>query len=321
MFLLAALIYICKMGGNMKNWKLNINFILAIFFLILGVIAFSIYFQRENSVFAEKAESILGVKFSPTKIPTAPVFSNERVPVEIEDVKERLDREILINTYWHSQTFQNFKNASKYFPEIEKILKEEGVPDDFKFLALAESGLKNLVSPAQAAGPWQFLKDTGIQYGLEVNTYVDERYHLEKATRAACKYLKYAHQKFGSWTLAAASYNAGMERINSSLEQQKANNYYDLYLNEETSRYVFRIIALKEVFSNPEKYGFYFSEDDLYAPNSFKTLAIDSEITDLVNFSLQQNINYKVLKIHNPWLRQTKLVNKSNKTYFIKIPS
>lgn len=301
-----------------KNW---FQYLIAVFALFLGGFASGVYFHSIDSVFAEKTETILGVKFSPTKIPSSTHFAGEPLPLKIDDVKERLDREILINTYWHSQTFQNFKNAARYFPAIEKILKEENVPDDFKYLALAESGLKNVVSPAQAAGPWQFLKDTGIQYGLEVNSSVDERYHLEKSTRAACKYLKQAYNKFGSWTLAAASYNVGMARIQSSLEQQKVNDYYSLYLNDETSRYVFRIVALKELFSDPEKYGFYFTEDDLYASGKFNTLEIDSEITDLVDFSIQNSINYKLLKIHNPWLRQSKLVNKSKKTYELKIPT
>jgi membrane-bound lytic murein transglycosylase D len=188
-------------------------------------------------------------------------------------------------------------------------------------LALAESGLKNVVSPANAVGVWQFLEETGKFYGLEVNSNVDERYHLEKSTRAACKYLKSAKEQFGSWTLAAASYNIGQARLKKIVEEQKMNSYYDLYLNDETSRYIFRITALKEVFNNPQKYGFYFTEDDLYQPMAYKIVQVDTTVLNLVDFALQHNANYKTLKILNPWLRQPKLENKSRKIYEIKIPS
>jgi hypothetical protein len=281
-----------------------------------------VFFQATLNVYADESKNIFeSIRFAPTRVPESPMFAGERVPVEIFDVKERLDREILVNTYWHSNTFQNFKNAYRYFPTIEKILKEEGVPDDFKYLALAESGLRNVVSPSNAAGVWQFLKETAIQYGLEVNNVVDERYHLEKATRAACQYLKQAKEQFGSWTLAAASYNVGQARIRKSIAEQKVNSYYDLHLNEETSRYVFRIVALKELFNNPQKYGFYFTSEDMYPPLNCKTVAVDTSITNLVDFAIQHNINYKTLKLHNPWLRQQNLENKTRKVYEIKIPS
>jgi len=261
------------------------------------------------------------LKFTPVKLPSEIVFANEPMPLQTEDVKERFDRELLVNTYWHSNTFQLFKNAYRHFPVIEKILKEEGVPDDFKYLALAESGLKNVISPSNAVGVWQFLEETGKVYGLEVNSNVDERYHLEKSTRAACKYLKEAKEEFGSWTLAAASYNIGQGRLKRIVEEQKMNSYYDLYLNEETGRYIFRITALKEVFNNPQKYGFYFTEDDLYQPMEFKTVQVDTTLPNLVDFALENKANYKTLKLLNPWLRQPKLENKTRKVYEIKIPS
>lgn len=303
----------------MKN---GIKILLVVVAAFVGGFAAVVFFQTTEKAYADDVKNIFeSIKFAPTRVPDAPTFAGEKMPVDIYDVKERLDREILVNTYWHSNTFQNFKNAYRYFPIIEKILKEEGVPDDFKYLALAESGLRNVVSPSNAVGVWQFLKDTGVQFGLEVNDVVDERYHLEKSTRAACKYLKQAKEQFGSWTLAAASYNVGQARIRKSIAEQKVNSYYDLYLNEETSRYVFRIVALKELFNNPQKYGFYFTEEDMYQPLKYTVVKIDTSIINLVDFALENNTNYKTLKLHNPWMRQQRLDNKTGKVYEIKIPS
>jgi len=237
------------------------------------------------------------------------------------DIAERLDREMLINVYWQSQTLLFYKRANKYFPTIEAILKENGVPDDFKYLALTESGLTNVVSPAGAAGYWQFLKNTGQEYGLEVNSEVDERYHLEKSTVAFCKYMKDAYARFSSWTLAAASYNMGISGLANQIERQKVDSYYDLLLNEETGRYVFRIMAVKEIMSNPNYYGFYFRPQDLYPPDEFTILELDSEVTNFADFANERGINYKILKVMNPWLRQNYLHNTSKKTYEIKIPT
>ena len=288
-----------------------------------GGITVALLQNTSLNVFAHDTNSsnAQGIKFTPVKLPDEIDFAGEPMPLYTLDVKERLDRELLVNTYWHSNSFQLFKNAYRYFPVIEKILKEEGVPDDFKYLALAESGLKNVVSPSNAVGVWQFLEETGKYYGLEVNSNVDERYHLEKSTYAACKYLKQAKEQFGSWTLAAASYNIGQARLKKIVEEQKVDSYYDLYLNEETARYLFRIVALKELCSNPKKYSFYYTEDDLYEPLDYKIVKIDSTVGNLVDFALQNNANYKTLKIMNPWLRQPKLENKTRKVYEIKIPS
>lgn len=247
-------------------------------------------------------------------------FANEPVPLENPDIYERMDRELLVNTYWQSNGLLLFKRASKYFPIIEPILKKNGVPDDFKYLAIAESGLTNAVSPAGARGVWQIMKATGKEQGLEINDNVDERYHLEKATEVACKYLLEAKEKFGSWTLAAAAYNAGISGISKRLENQKVNDYYDLLLGEETGRYVFRIVALKEILSHPQKYGFNFSEKDLYKKVPTYKVEVDTPVTDFASFAKQFGINYKILKIHNPWLRQAHLNNKSRKKYFIEIP-
>ncbi len=247
-------------------------------------------------------------------------FAGEAVPVENPDIKERMDRELLVNTYWQSNALLIFKRANKYFPTIEKILAEEGVPDDLKYLAVIESGLTQAVSPARATGFWQILKETGREYGLEVNDNVDERYHVEKSTRAACKYLKQSKEKFGSWTAAAAAYNAGNYGVSRRFKEQNVQDYYDLLLGEETGRYVFRIIALKEILSNPKKYGFNFRAEDLYAEVPTYKVEVDTAVTDFVKFAERFGINYKLLKLHNPWLRETKLNNSSRKKYYIEIP-
>lgn len=248
-------------------------------------------------------------------------FANEAMPLNDPDVLERMDRELLVNTYWQSNALLIFKRANKYFPIIEPILKKHGIPDDFKYLAVIESGLTNAVSPAGARGVWQIMKATGRENGLEINTNVDERYNLEKATEVACKYLLTAKKRFGTWTLAAASYNAGMAGVAKRLKKQNVTDYYDLLLGEETGRYMFRIVALKEILNNPDKYGFNFRYKDLY--NSIPTyrVSVDSAVTDFVKFSEKYGINYKILKLHNPWLREPHLNNKTRKEYFIEIPN
>ncbi|GAA4277905.1 lytic transglycosylase domain-containing protein [Aquimarina mytili] len=247
-------------------------------------------------------------------------FAGELVPIENPDIRERMDRELLVNTYWQSNGLLLFKRANKFFPIIEPILKEEGVPDDFKYLAVIESSLTQAVSPARATGFWQILKGTAKEYGLEVNQNIDERYHIEKSTRVACKYLKKAKEKFGSWTLAAASYNAGRAGINRRLEKQNVTTYYDLLLGEETGRYVFRIVAVKEILSNPKQYGFNFNTEDLYKHIPTFNVLVDEPIADFTEFAKQYDINYKILKLHNPWLREPHLNNTTGKEYLIKIP-
>jgi hypothetical protein len=213
------------------------------------------------------------------------------------------------------------KRANRAFPIIEPILKQYGVPDDFKYLAVIESALTNAVSASGAKGVWQFMPDTAKEKGMEVNDGVDERYHLQKSTEAACKYLIAAKQKFGNWTLAAASYNGGMNGVNTKIMEQKVTDYYDLALTDETSRYVFRILALKEIMQHPNLYGFDVSKEELYENIPTRTLEVDSSITDLATFAKAQGINYKILKIHNPWLRDKKLVNTAKKKYLIEIPT
>lgn len=262
--------------------------------------------------------------FLPSKLLHFPVsidFAGENTPLNVSDVKERFERELLVNANLDATTLLIIKRANRAFPIIEPILKNNNIPDDFKYLAVIESGLVNAVSPAGAKGVWQFMPETAKEKGLEVNEIVDERYHLEKSTEAACKYLLDAKRKFGSWTLAAASYNGGMTGVNKQIDIQKVTSYYDLLLNEETSRYVFRILALKEIMKNPKLYGFEIESKELYKNIPTRKLEIDSTITDLASFSIAQGINYKILKIHNPWLRDKKLLNLAKKKYFLEIPT
>ena len=255
------------------------------------------------------------------KIPDGLTFAGEKVPTERFDIKERIDRELLVNTYWQSNGLLLIKRAHKYFPIIEPMLKKYGLPDDFKYLAVAESGLENNSSSAGAAGFWHFLKSSGREYGLEVNKNVDERYNLEKSTVVACEYLQDAYDKFGNWTMAAASYNMGKNGASRKIDKQGSNNYYNLFLNSETARYVFRIIAVKEIMENPRKYGFMFRDKDMYTMPNYTTVEVDSTIVDLADFAKKNGINYKLLKQFNPWLRSTSLPDKSRRKYILKIPT
>jgi hypothetical protein len=297
----------------MKLMKKNLNILITIgIVLISGLFIFAITGDEKYNSIREG---------SAMYFPTAVDFAGESAPLKIIDVKERLDRELLINANLHSTTTLIIKRANRVFPIIEPILLKYNVPDDFKYLAVIESGLTNVVSGSGAKGIWQFMPDTAKEKGMEVNDIVDERYHLEKSTEAACKYLLVAKERFGSWTLAAASYNGGMTGISKKIEEQKVTNYYDLGLTEETSRYVFRILALKEIMKQPSKYGFSILPSDLYSQIPTKKIEIDSTINDLTSFAMSQGINYKILKIHNPWLRDKKLLNPTNKKYEIEIPT
>jgi len=252
-------------------------------------------------------------------MPDSLYFAGERVPLEIPDVQERLDRELLINTYWHSSTLFLIKEANRWLPQIEEILNENGVPDDFKYLTAIEGGFKNAISPANAVGFWQIRKATGREFGLEINREVDERYDPLKSTVAACEYLNKAYKKFGSWTSVAASYNRGMSGLQRAMNNQQVDSYYDLLLNSETSRYVFRILAIKEIIENPEKYGFNIEEEHLYQASELRYVKVTEDIDDLVAFAKKQGINYKLLKRHNPWLRRQQLTVRRN-SYDIAIP-
>jgi membrane-bound lytic murein transglycosylase MltF len=254
------------------------------------------------------------------EIPLQLDFCGEPVPMNIEDVYERVEREILINAYWNSSTLLNIKRANRWFPVIESILKKHGVPDDFKYMAVIESNLTNAVSPAGAVGFWQLTQPAAVKYGLEISKVVDERYDVEKATEAACKYLKDSFGKYKSWTLAAASYNYGTNGIDRQIERQKKDSYYELYLNEETFRFVARILALKEIMTHPEKYGYFIEREKLYKPYKYKTVNVRYGIKDLADFAQRHGTTYKELKLLNPWLRDNYLPARKGKIYRLKIP-
>ncbi len=292
-------------------------------FALTGIVLIAFLFINadvsELSSDPEKSTSTL-YEIKALKVPTNLTFAGEKVPIHDDDVMERIDRELLVNTYWQSNGLLNFKRAHKYFPVIEPILKKYNIPDDFKYLAIIESGLQNVTSPAGAKGYWQLMPKTAREYGLEVNDNVDERYNLEKSTEAACQYLLEAYKIYGNWTLTAAAYNAGMAGISRVMEYQKVDSYYDLYLNAETSRYIPRIVVTKEIMSNPKKYGFVFEESDLYKLSPTKTIEITEEIADLNEFAKSNGMTYKELKLNNPWLLEQNLNNKSGKKYFIEVP-
>ena len=254
------------------------------------------------------------------EIPDSLTFAGEKIALTSPDLKERLDKELLVNTYWQSNMLLMIKRANKYFPEIERILEAQGIPKDFKYLAVIESGLENVRSPAGAKGFWQLMKNTGKEMGLEINTNVDERYHLELSTVVASKYLNKAKSKLGSWSLAAASYNRGMSGIQRILNTQQADDYFDLLLGTETSRYVFRMLAVKLIMENPTKFGYFYEDQDLYQAIPVRKYGFDTAINNLAEFSKEIDINYKILKIHNPWLLENHLNNKSRKHYEISIP-
>jgi hypothetical protein len=279
--------------------------------IVSGISIFAISNENKNKITHE------GTAYY---YPIAVDFAGEKTPLNIPDVNERFDRELLVNANLHASTTLILKRANRAFPVIEPILKKNGVPDDFKYLAVIESALINAVSGSGAKGVWQFMPETAKEKGMEVNDCVDERYHLEKSTEAACKYLLVAKEKFGSWTLAAASYNVGMMGVNKQIEIQKVTNYYDLLLNDETSRYVFRILALKEIMKNPEKFGFDIPKQELYELFPTRKIEIDSTVNNLADLAISQGINYKILKIYNPWLRDSKLENKNRKKYTLEIP-
>jgi hypothetical protein len=247
-------------------------------------------------------------------------FAGEPVPMDNFDAIERLDRELSINSYLHANTLINIKASRRYFPVIEPILAKHGIPDDFKYIAVAESNLRNETSPAGAKGIWQFVERTAEYYGLEISGDVDERLHLEKSTEAACRYLKDYYTQFGNWTLAAAAYNMGGPSLKNYIEEQRANNYYDLNLNSETSRYIFRIIAIKEILKNPIAFGFHLDDTDSYQPFEYTTVTIDGNIDSWGEFAEQYKTTYRMLKVFNPWLISGKLRNKTGKVYEIKIP-
>lgn len=252
-------------------------------------------------------------------IPQTMTFAGEKIPLQRIDVREALKRELYTNTYLHSRTLLLLERVEYYFNIIEPILKREGVHDDFKYLAVAESALDPIAySSANAAGMWQFISSTGKRYGLKINKEVDERYHIEKSTVAACKYLKENHEEFKTWTLTAASYNAGENAIRRFLSKQKEKSYFDIRMSQETNRYVFRILALKQIIENPEMY--HFKTHDLFKEGECNQIVVTKTITDLADFAHKHNISYKILRRLNPWLISNRLTVKHNEKYTILVP-
>ena len=261
-----------------------------------------------------------GYRIISPPVPDELCFCGERVPIDNFEVYERIDRELIVNTYFHSATILAMKRANRWFPVVEPILEANGTPDDMKYLMIAESGITNAISPAGATGYWQFMEEAALKYGLEVDSEVDERYNMEKATEAACRYLNEAYDLFGSWTMAAASYNTGIENVQKQIERQKAKNYYNLVFSEETLRYIARAVTIKEIMNNPEKYGFDIKRNELYNPLPYKLVQVNGPVDDLADFAIGYGINYRILKLYNPWLRDNVLKNKDRKVYSIKIP-
>lgn len=285
---------------------------------IIGLITLSASAKTEgNSTEQEEGNPQLYIPATPTEAE----WCGEKVAIDNEYFKERLDREILNFTYSHSSTIQMLKRANRYFPQIERILKEEGMPDDIKYLAAIESSLNpRSYSAAKAVGMWQIIPGAAKDQGLQVDDNVDERYNLERATRAACKYLRHAHELLGSWSLTAASYNAGLARLLRLSKQQEAKTYYEMNMTEETNRYIFRLLAAKEVMTHPKKYGFNLKESDLYHEVECDTLGVDTTIGNLAQFSVAHGANYNLLKEENLWLRSNTLPNPQGKHYVIRLP-
>lgn len=286
--------------------------------VIFYLSSFSAEENREDIMYNDHVKN--NYKVYSLATPEKITFAGVEIPLNNIEVRENLDRELLVNTYWHSNTFLMHKRASRWFPVIEPILKKNGVPDDFKYLALIESGLDNVVSPAGATGFWQFMESTGREYGLEINNEVDERYHVEKATEAACQYIKDGYEVYGDWALVAASYNMGRAGLNRQLARQRVESYWNLLLNNETARYVYRILAVKEILNNSGNYGFHMRPKDLYAPYETVTDTLKTSVEDFALWANERDINYKTLKTLNPWLRQSYLNIRSGKSYEVKLP-
>ena len=305
----------------MKKYPVILLCVLVVFAIIFGFCSSS---SSSNQV---EGKEIIAEIVTPAYIFTSPhipeivEFAGEALPIHFFDVRESLERELLVNMNFHSNTLQYLKRVTRFFPVIEPILAANGIPDDFKYLSLIESDFMNRVSPAGATGFWQFMRTTAIDYRLEISSEVDERYHLEKSTVAACQYLNEAYRLYRSWTMVAASYNMGRAGLSSQITRQKCNNYFDLLLNEETSRYVYRIAAVKLILTEPQRYGFFVPENEKYQPIPYTEVEITTGVSDFADFAFRHKTNYKLLKLLNPWLRENKLTNSSRKTYIVKIPA
>jgi len=308
----------------MKNNKSNFYFLFLGIAITIGLgilLATLLLTDNTTNANSEPDENFpQGYRIVSPEIPNYLEFAGEKIPTENFEVYERMEREFLSNTYWHSATILAIKRANRWFPVIEPILKKNNIPDDFKYLSVAESNLDNVVSPAGATGFWQFMNEAGEKYGLEINSQVDERYDVEKSTEAACQYLRDSYNMFGSWIASAASYNMGQDGVKKQQERQKAKNYFNLVLNSETSRFVARIVSLKYILQNPEKYGFDIKNEVKYKPLEYSEVRLDSSVADLADYATSLGVNYFILKMYNPWLRNNYLSNKTKKIYTIKLP-
>lgn len=306
-----------KWIGTSSNRFKNIFFLSGIIILV-AFITESLHFSdsdtRDDTPFNHEFRAY------PVPLPDSMSFAGEKVPMNRLGVKEGLEQEMLVNTYWQSQTMLIMKRAHRYFPLIQSILRKDSIPDDFKYLALAESALSYKVSNAGAAGFWQLMKSTAKAYGLTINKDIDERYNLVKSTEAACRYFNEAYSELHNWTLVAASYNMGLAGVEKEIQYEKENSYYDLSLNLETSRYVYRILALKQLITHPEQYGYFLKKSDLYNFIPTYTVEVDSTVNSLADFAQQKGVSYHTLKFFNPWLINTKLQNPEKKTYVITLP-
>ena len=292
--------------------------------LIAGVLTAMLALGTSQAQYKSSASSNRNIVFpvsANADIPSSINFCGEKVSFDRLDMYERLDRELTGVIYGHTTTLMCIKRANRYFPVMAKILKEQNVPLDFMYLAVTESSMDyNAYSSAKAAGIWQFLSSTAKDYGLQVDGEVDERYDPEKSTVAACKYLKSAYNRYKHWPTVAASYNAGMSHISGELSKQLQSNSFDLYLNKETTRYVFRIIAYKMFFENPKRYGYRLYRNQLYQPVNYTTEDVSGSVADWSSWAQARNISYAQLREANPWIRSTKLTNSTGKTYKVRIP-
>ncbi len=300
---------------NKKAWKFFVSLLLTANVILILMLLGSARPDDSNKL--EKTEVWYESVYMPKKVS----FAGEPMPLHLYYVKEALERELLSNAYFHSQTIRFIKMAPRFFPVIEPILKEHGIPDDFKYLALAESNFDpRAVSPARAVGLWQLMQGTAKDYGLEINDEVDERYHIEKATDVACKYIRDAHGKFGNWTMVAAAYNRGMAGVQREIDRQQEENYYDLLITTETARYVYRIVALKLILENPGKYHFSIPEDEKYPVVPTKEVEITGSVDNFAKYAEEHGLSYKLFKDFNPWLRENSLTYSGKKRYWVKIP-
>lgn len=276
--------------------------------------------QSEASPTSVAPLDTLPQQVTPPRIQPGLEFAGTPLPLERIGVRERMEKELLIGTFRHSSSLLTLKRSGRWFPMIEPILVDSGIPLDFKYLSVIESGLANAVSPSDARGFWQFMEPAAKEFGLRVDRDVDERYHVEKATRAACAYLNEAHDRYGDWLLAAASYNMGMSGVSRRLEEQGGEAYWDLMLNDETARYVYRLYATKQVMESPEQHGFRLSAEDWYAPVETRDTLLVDGIEDLAAFAAEAGVSYNALKTLNPWLRSDRLPIREDQYYVVRLP-